>query len=467
MLAQLQSHYASLGQDFGQHLDPTPLQEGRLLHGNEALARTLGLDNATLADLACGTATGTRQPFAMVYAGHQFGGYSPRLGDGRGLLLGECQTGQGLLDLHLKGAGLTPYSRFGDGRAVLRSCIREYLASLALRGLGMASTQALAIATSREPVAREKTEPRATLIRVSPCHVRFGHFEYFFYRNDTDNLAELIHYCARRYLQLDDDSTHQARALLQLATDSSAHMIAHWQAMGFAHGVMNTDNMSLIGETFDFGPYGFLDDFEPGFICNHSDHHGRYAFDRQPAIGLWNLNALAHALSPFIAVDDIRASLGGYEARLQNRYFELMAGRLGLTAGPAIQPVLTGLLGLLQSTGADYHGCLRALAEAPDQLPAALAKAPGASQWLQDFTALSRDYAVPDQQAAMCAANPVYSLRNHLAQRVISAAEQSDDAPLGEFAALLARPFTPQADREAWAQAPAAAEKHLPISCSS
>lgn len=462
--------FAALGPLFGTFQAPTPLKNATLLHLNIDLADKLGLSMQMVQGLVTANPLpDDLAPFAMVYAGHQFGGFSPQLGDGRGLLLGERQRDGKLWDLHLKGAGKTPYSRFGDGRAVLRSSLREYLASFAMTGLGIPSSQALAIASSSEIVMREQPEIGATLLRVSPCHVRFGHFEYFYYQGMQDQLATLIDYCARRYLALEDTVEKQAEALLAMAISSTATLIAQWQAIGFAHGVMNTDNMSLIGETLDFGPYGFLDDFEPGFICNHSDAQGRYAFDRQPAIGLWNLNALAHALSGFIDIQNIRRLLATYEPRLSSTYFTLMMKKLGLTDENTVekQKLMADLLALLAANHTDYTLFFRTLSDPSEHVRDLFIDRAHADKWLASYHQLCHNEPNPDRCNGMLACNPKFILRNHLAQTVIDSAQSGDLDTLAQVVSILQSPFDEHPSLAHFARPPARDQKHLTVSCSS
>ncbi|UTA47294.1 YdiU family protein [Simiduia sp. 21SJ11W-1] len=474
MPAKFDNSFARLGPEFGTRQMPLPLANATLIHLNQALAEALALPQEAVQQMVLGEPLPPGcEPLAMVYAGHQFGGFSPQLGDGRGLLLGEWCTAGNRWDLHLKGAGRTPYSRFGDGRAVLRSSLREYLGSAAMQGLGIPTTQALALAGSRQTVMRERAEPGATLLRVTRCHIRFGHFEYFFYQNQQPLLEKLVNYCASRYLAQGqyspDDTRANARALLALATRSTAKLIAHWQATGFAHGVMNTDNMSLIGETFDFGPYGFLDDFEPGFICNHSDDQGRYAFDRQAAIGLWNLNALAHSLSGLIAIDDIKTELAHYQHTLSETYYTLMMGKLGLKAqaNETQQALLQDLLTLLAANRTDYTGFFRALSESAEQARDLITDRPGALQWLERYSACCNQAAVPERETYMRARNPKFILRNYLAQQAIESAEAGDFSMLEDLFTVLSAPYDEHPGHSALAKPPAAHQKHLPVSCSS
>ncbi|SUP55923.1 Selenoprotein O and cysteine-containing protein-like protein [Vibrio vulnificus] len=308
--------YAQLPTVFYRLVTPQPLDNSRWVIWNGELAQGFALpehadDPQLLAVFSGAEPFSAFKPLAMKYAGHQFGVYNPDLGDGRGLLLAEMQNQQGQwFDIHLKGAGLTPFSRMGDGRAVLRSTLREYLCSEAMAALGIETTRALGMMVSDTPVYREQVEQGACLIRLAQTHIRFGHFEHFFYTEQYDELRLLADNVIEWYLP---DCLHQPKpylAMFEQVVAKTATMIAQWQAVGFAHGVMNTDNMSILGQTFDYGPFGFLDDYEPGYICNHSDYQGRYAFDQQPRVALWNLSTLAHALSPLIERDDLETGLG-------------------------------------------------------------------------------------------------------------------------------------------------------------
>ncbi|SHF19112.1 Uncharacterized conserved protein YdiU, UPF0061 family [Microbulbifer donghaiensis] len=481
----LSHHYADLGDAFGTRIEPTPFQHPKLIHVNPAVLQLLGINkseaqNPDWAQLGCGQKLfpGSR-PFAMKYTGHQFGVYNPDLGDGRALLLGELENGGRRWELHLKGAGKTPYSRFGDGRAVLRSTIREYLAGEALTGLGIRSTRALSIVGSDEPVVREQIESGAMLIRVAETHVRFGHFEYFFYTKQLQALQQLIDFICRRFVT---DATElpvgdQAEALLRFTTRRSAELVAGWQAVGFAHGVLNTDNMSIIGDTFDYGPYGFLDDYEPTFICNHSDHTGRYAFEQQPGVVLWNLNALAHAFSAFVSVEALRDCLEEFQPQLIDAYAAQMRRKLGLqTAEDGDQALCADLLQLLTDASADYTLFFRALAHyRGERPPAALrelmppAQHDALERWLDHYDQrLAREHSDSrERNRAMLAANPKFVLRNYLAQKVIDAAAEGDYRPLQTMIELLQKPYDEHPQHETWAVAPPESGKHMPVSCSS
>lgn len=304
--------FSDLPSAFFTYVTPQPLDNTRWVVWNGELAKQFGLPesaNEELLNVFAGqNEFASFAPLAMKYAGHQFGVYNPDLGDGRGLLLAEMQHQNGTwFDIHLKGAGLTPYSRMGDGRAVLRSTIREYLCSEAMAGLGIPTTRALGMMDSDTPVYREKMEYGALLIRIAETHIRFGHFEHFFYTNQLSEQKYLADKVIEWYFPDCLEVEKPYAAMFETIVEKTSVMIAYWQAYGFAHGVMNTDNMSILGQTFDYGPFGFLDDYDPNYICNHSDYQGRYAFEQQPRIALWNLSALAHSLSALVQREELEA----------------------------------------------------------------------------------------------------------------------------------------------------------------
>ncbi|MGH7231743.1 MAG: protein adenylyltransferase SelO, partial [Nitrospiraceae bacterium] len=362
--------YARLPEDCYARLHPTPFQEStHLVSANPAAASLIDLHpDELMRPEFVEYFSGTRllpgsDPIAMLYSGHQFGVYVSRLGDGRAILLGEVRNEAGeKWDLHLKGAGLTPFSRDGDGRAVLRSTIREYLCGEAMHGLGIPTTRGLCIIGSEAKVWRETIESGAMLVRMAPTHVRFGSFEVFYYRRQHEQVARLADYVIQQHFSHLIGAEDRYVTLFADVVTRTAEMIAHWQAVGFAHGVMNTDNMSILGLTLDYGPFGFMDDYDPGFICNHSDHHGRYAFNQQPYIGLWNLSCLAQALLPLASQEPLKAALQTYEPTLNARFTDLMCEKLGLEKRMDDDGVLvTDLLNLLQANRIDYTNFFRAL----------------------------------------------------------------------------------------------------------
>lgn len=413
---------------------------------------------------------------AQKYGGHQFGQWNPHLGDGRGLLLAEVVDKSGTRhDWHLKGAGQTPYSRLGDGRAVLRSTIREYLASEALHHLGIPSSRALCLFDSDEPVQREQLETAAMLIRTSPSHIRFGHFEYFYHSGQKDHLDALFDFCLQHHFDHCQTQQHPKLAMLEEIVISTAKLIAKWQAYGFNHGVMNTDNMSIHGITFDYGPFAFLDDFEPGYICNQSDHQGRYAFDNQPAIGLWNLNALAHGFAAYLQIDQLKQALSLYQPTLQQHYTALMLTRLGLEQDCRNgQQIVNQWLSLLTAEKADYNASFRLLSEFQltgdnCQLMAHFIDRQRFNQWAELYASARREARKTQDQInqQMRRVNPRFVLRNHLLQAVIEQAQQGDYTGFKQLNQVISAPFDEHPEYPHLAKPPAAESKGVALSCSS
>ena len=461
-------------------LKPTPLNHARLIWHNDALARQLGIpDTLFNVDGGAGVWGGETllpgmSPLAQVYSGHQFGVWAGQLGDGRGILLGEQVLADGsTMDWHLKGAGLTPYSRMGDGRAVLRSTLRESLASEAMQALGIPTTRSLAIVTSETPVYRETVEVGAMLMRLAQSHMRFGHFEHFYYRREPEKVQQLADFAIRHYWPHLRQEADKYVLWFRDVVARTATLIADWQTVGFAHGVMNTDNMSILGLTMDYGPFGFLDDYEPGFICNHSDHQGRYRFDNQPAVGLWNLQRLAQSLSPFIAVDALNDALDGYQLALLTRYGERMRQKLGfMTEQKEDNDLLNELFSLMARERSDYTRTFRMLSMTEQQSAASalrdefIDRAAFDGWFLRYRTRLQRDgVADAERHQQMLSANPCVVLRNWLAQRAIAAAEKGDMSELHRLHAVLQEPFQDRNDD--YSHRPPDWGKRLEVSCSS
>ncbi len=476
------NRFARLGDVFSTEVMPQPLDEPRLVVASEAAMALLDLDPAVAGDpLFAELFSGhklwsTAEPRAMVYSGHQFGSYNPRLGDGRGLLLGEVVNDAGEhWDLHLKGAGKTPYSRMGDGRAVLRSSIREFLASEHLHALGISSSRALCVTGSDTPVYRERQERGAMLLRLAPSHVRFGNFEFFYYTKQHDELKQLIDHVVECHFADCLEHPEPYHSFFHEVLERTAKMVARWQAYGFCHGVMNTDNMSILGITFDFGPYAFLDDFDAHFICNHSDDAGRYSYENQVPIAHWNLAALAQTLTPFVAVEQLRETMNLFLPIYEAAWLDLMRRRLGFqTAEEDDKELVQRLLQLMQSSAIDYTRFFRELGDsAPEQSLTRLREDFIDIKAFDDWTSSYRQRAgresgdQSDRQTRMHAVNPKYILRNYLAQQVIEAAEAGDYGPVRELHAVLSHPFDEQPGMERYAERPPEWGKHLEISCSS
>lgn len=468
--------FHSLGEAFFARITPKPLSAGRVLHINHALLDEMQLPADFAVQLPglmnLNDVPDWVQPIAMVYSGHQFGAYNPRLGDGRGILLAQWVAYGAEWDLHLKGAGMTPFSRMGDGRAVLRSSIREYLAGEALHRLGIPTTRALAVALCPDRIYREQVEPGATLLRVTPCHIRFGHFEYFAYTGQGAELAKLLDYVMQRYWP--ELALHEKELWFADVVRRNARLVAKWQASGFAHGVLNTDNMSIIGETFDFGPYAFINEYDPDFICNHSDDAGRYRFGRQPDIVYWNLMCLAQAVSSLINVDSLRTSLALFGDVFWCEYNNLMAQRLGFTAANEKVVALTQrYLQLLAEQKTDYHLAFSrlsaALSGAPEAWLALFCDARGVQAWFVDYTALLAEFGVelPVAAGMIRASVPTFILRNYIVQNVIAACEAGDDALLGKVYECLHDPYGDEAKFNGLAGEVPEWGRHICISCSS
>lgn len=459
--------FSLLSEQFYSIVSTTPFERPHLAHVNEDAAQMIGLrpeavHTPQFLDWFTGKVPLSAGPIlSSVYAGHQFGQFVAQLGDGRAHLIGTVQTATGdRWELQLKGSGKTPYSRFGDGRAVLRSSIREYLCSEAMHHLGIPTTRALCIIGSDESVMRETVEHGAMITRLAPTHIRFGHFE-FFQHTQQDPLAvkQLADYViANHYPGLGYDAW-----FAEIVT-RTAVLIAQWQSVGFAHGVMNTDNMSILGITIDYGPFGFMDTYNPHFICNHSDHTGRYAFNAQPMIALWNLYALAYALHTLLNKDQTDAALASYQNTLLMHYTQLMRRKLGLRmAEEEDKSLIPDLLSLLYASEMDYTCFFRSLSEPSTTLPQSW------NSWQERYLKrLARESATPEERrTAMRRVNPKYILRNHLAQVAIEKARAGDYSEVARLFGILQKPFDDQPEHESYAAPAPDWAKDICISCSS
>ena len=526
--------FASLPADFYTRLPTTALTAPRLVHASAEVASLLGLLPQALStqeflDVVSGThPMPGGDTMAAVYSGHQFGVWAGQLGDGRAHLLGEIQGPGGSFELQLKGAGMTPYSRMGDGRAVLRSSVREYLASHAMRGLGIPTTQALSLVSARNPVRRETLETAAVVARMAPSFVRFGSFEHWAARKRPDLLRTLADYVIDRFYPecrdastCDHDASHLHASstsnesntrngagdssavkdyepyvqLLRAVVRRTATLMASWQVVGFCHGVMNTDNMSILGLTLDYGPYGFMDGFDAKHICNHTDSSGRYAWHAQPAVAHWNLYQLANSLHEIVPdAEPLKAALDEYEAFFLEAMQTRMSEKLGLGAWQTgDETLIDDLWSLMQASHADFTLTFRQLAYAPGLTQASQAQIErdlggtvnanllpfvdlfidraGAQAWLSRYRArLGGEAVMQDWQhrvEGMLAVNPLYVLRNHIAQQAIEAAEKGDFSEVERQFELLRHPYQAQPGFDAYAAAPPAGAPHLEVSCSS
>jgi uncharacterized protein YdiU (UPF0061 family) len=449
--------YARLPDRFYVRLDPTPVSAPILVRVNTALAEQLGIDPGELATpegaaiLAGNLVPEGAEPMALAYAGHQFGHFVPQLGDGRANLLGEVVGRDGIRrDIQLKGSGPTPFSRRGDGRAALGPVLREYLISEAMAALGIPTTRTLAAVTSGEPVMRETLMPGAVLTRVAASHIRVGTFQYFAAQGDEDGIRLLADHAIARHDPDAAAAPNPYRAFLNGVVARQADLVARWLLVGFIHGVMNTDNCAISGETIDYGPCAFMDAYDPGQVFSSIDHHGRYAYGNQPRIALWNLTRLAECLLPLLGGDENAAkeALDAFAPTFQAAYFGGLRRKIGLLTEQEGDDNLTqDLLALMAADGADFTLTFRRLcdaAEAPAAEAAAvraLFKDAGAyDAWAARWR--SRLAMEADPATAMRAVNPAVIARNHLVEAALAAAiERADFQPFGELMDVLARPY--------------------------
>jgi len=502
--------FASLGLEFYTRLPTTPLKNPRLVHANKDVALLLGLESSSFKNAEFLNVVSGSQPLpggdtlAAVYSGHQFGVWAGQLGDGRAHLLGEIVGPTGNWEIQLKGAGMTPYSRMGDGRAVLRSSVREYMASHAMHGLGIATTRALSLVSADDPVMRETVETAAIVARVAPSFVRFGSFEHWASRKRPDLVRKLADYVIERFYPecltpvsgiAETPETRYVR-FLESVVKRTADLMASWQVVGFCHGVMNTDNMSILGLTLDYGPYGFMDGFDARHICNHTDSNGRYAWHAQPAVAHWNLYQLANSLFSIVPqAEALRGALDKFEATFLHSMQSRMSRKLGLATWMAGDEVLIDdLWSVMQTSHADFSLTFRQLAYAPGlteadagqiahDLGGTVGEGVGslrpfvdlfvdreaALAWLERYRNRLSQESVPWQQRVlgMLSVNPLYVLRNYLAQQVIESTQRGDFSELDLMMDLLADPYTARPGMERYSALPPVWASKIEVSCSS
>jgi uncharacterized protein YdiU (UPF0061 family) len=447
--------YSRLPGRFYVRLDPTPVVAPKLIRVNAALAEQLGIDPAELATpegvavLAGNRVPPGAEPMALAYAGHQFGHFVPQLGDGRANLLGEVVGRDGIRrDIQLKGSGPTPFSRRGDGRAALGSVLREYLISEAMAALGVPTTRTLAAVTTGQPVRRETMQPGAVLTRVATSHIRVGTFQYFAAQGDQDGVRLLADHAIARHDPQAATAANPYRAFLDGVIARQADLVARWLLIGFIHGVMNTDNCSISGETIDYGPCAFMDAYDPGTVFSSIDHHGRYAYGNQPRIALWNLSRLAECLMPLLGdgEDSAKDALAAFALRFQAAYFGGLRRKIGLLTEREGDDNLTqDLLNLMAADGADFTLTFRRLCDAAER-PAggragqAMFKDTAAyDAWAARWHARLATETAPAE--AMRAVNPAFIPRNHLVEAALAAAEREDFQPFDDLLGVLSRPY--------------------------
>jgi len=489
---QFDNSFARLPGTFHTRLASTPLPAPRLVAVSPHALSLLGLAPERVAEPAFTEVfAGNRvplgaEPLAAVYSGHQFGVWAGQLGDGRAVLLGEVAGAAGNHEMQLKGSGRTPYSRGADGRAVLRSSIREFLCSEAMAALGIPTTRALAIVAADLPVIRETVESAAVVTRLAPSFVRFGSFEHFYAAGDVDALRQLADYVIAKFRPELADESNPYLALLGDVVQRTANLVAQWQAVGFCHGVMNTDNMSVLGLTIDYGPFGFLDGFDREHVCNHSDHAGRYSYAMQPRVAEWNCWCLGQALMPLIderggSSDDAKAALGRWGASFGAAHQAALRAKLGFAqARDEDAALIDSLLGLLHADRVDFTVFFRRLASvraaaAPGRDDGAagcrdlLVDRPAFEAWLARYRQRLAHEARGDAEraVAMNRVNPAYVLRNHLAEVAIRRARQGDYDEVARLLKVLERPYDERAGMEAYAALPPDWASGLQLSCSS
>lgn len=485
-LLEFENNFARVPASFFTKLLPTPLPTPYLIAISEPMMATLGMDMAMATEspfkeIFTGNQLGKNSsPLASIYSGHQFGVWAGQLGDGRAILLGDVasKSSENRLEIQLKGAGATPYSRMGDGRAVLRSSIREFLCSEAMAGLNIPTSRALCLTGSDQYVMREQPETTAVLTRTAPSFIRFGSFEHWHYTNQVEQLQTLADFVIANYFPELQSSNNPYQSLLAEVTKRTAELMAHWQAVGFMHGVMNTDNMSILGLTLDYGPFGFMDAIDPQHICNHTDTQGRYAYSMQPEIGLWNCHALGQAMLPLIGdVEDTKQALSGYQNYYEEKLSALMHQKFGMQkVDESDQQLFDDFFKLMHENHADFTLSFRQLGEVlknndhqDGKIRQLFIHRTALNRWLQRYKLrLQQETSTDDERRqAMHAVNPKYVLRNYLAQIAIEKAQNKDFSEVNKLLKILAHPFDEQPEHHTYSALPPDWANKLEVSCSS
>lgn len=472
--------YARLPQPFFARTKPAVVPAPTLVRLNEGLCKELALDATWLASsdgvamLAGNKLPESADALSMAYAGHQFGGFNPQLGDGRAILLGEVRDRNGIRrDIQLKGSGRTAYSRGGDGKATVGAILREYMLSEAMFALGIPTTRALAAVTTGEFIDRDTLMPGAILTRVAQSHVRVGTFQFFSAKDDRASLMRLADYVIERHCPHANDTKNPAFALLEYVVERQAELIARWMQVGFIHGVMNTDNMQIAGETIDYGPCAFMDDFHPQCVFSSIDRNGRYAWNQQPIIGKWNLSRLAEALLPILSPDVQTAlnlakqALDGFDVRYNKNYIAGFKRKLGFVeADQGDEKFIASTTDALAKGEVDFTHFFRhltkvAAGESDDNLVALFSKPSKARSWLALWhKRIAQESTTAEMRTAiMQGVNPIFIPRNHRVEEAIADALRGDFQTFHEFTQVLSNPYGEQPDKVQYEQAPLEEEK--------
>lgn len=456
---------------FYQHQQPQAMAHSTLVFSNQSLAESLGLDwnleqeTKIWSDWLSGAQLPPgAEPIAQMYAGHQFGQFSPQLGDGRAVLLGEIIDTQGeRFDIAFKGSGRTPFSRNGDGKAALAPMLREALISEAMHALGVATTRTLAVVQTPEMVIREWRHPGAVLTRVAASHIRIGTFQFFSSRQESDKVTQLIDYTLKRHHPSLVDSDNRALALLEATVDGLAELVAHWMSIGFIHGVMNTDNMSMAGETIDYGPCAFMEHYHPKTVFSSIDDHGRYAYGNQPAIGQWNIARLAESILPQIdedkekAIEQATQAIDRYGEHFKQVWQTMMHSKIGIKEGDQTsKDLVVHLLELLQAQTIDFTNAFGALADAADgntnKLIDLSTDTKSMQDWLARWQAIRGQTAHPETGDALRRINPTIIARNHLVEEALASAEEGDMQPFHSLLDAVQNPYNSSLSNSRFAQ---------------
>lgn len=483
----LENTYSSLPSRFYARVAPVPVRDPRLVVLNTRLAEELGFDPAVVEHEAVTWFSGNQlpddaDPIALAYAGHQFGGFVPQLGDGRAILLGERVGRDGVRrDIQLKGSGKTPFSRSGDGRAALGPMLREYLISEAMHALGIPTTRSLAVVTTGEQVVREDLLPGAVLTRVAASHIRVGTFEYFAARDDREAVSQLLDYVITRHYPHARAADIPALAVLEAVAQRQAALIADWMGVGFIHGVMNTDNVAISGETIDYGPCAFMDHYDPNTVFSSIDHGGRYAYGNQPAIAQWNLARFAETLLPLIdpdtgkAIELATAVVRDFMPIFDTRLLARTRRKIGLASEQEGDvELISALLATMKSAGADFTLTFRRLARCVDEpaddapLLELFGSSSGIADWLRRWRErlASEPHDSAQRAATMRRVNPAFIPRNHRVEAALEAAStHADVGPLRQLLKILGHPYDDQPGCGEFEQPPAPGERVLRTFC--